>query len=91
MILLFGFHPDEVPPLAELVGALARDTDAGRARRGAVAGDALGVTAEFLLDGAEMDARRHRDFARRHDFSRAAHRLPATRCVLLRGAAQRRR
>ena len=55
MILLFGFHPDEVAPLAELVGELAREMDAGELAVARVAGDALGVTAEFLLDGAEMD------------------------------------
>ena len=86
VILLFGFHPDEVPPLAELVGALARDTDAGELAVARVAGDALGVTAEFLLDGAEMDAAPPATGEDESDFSDAAHRLPpATRCVLLRG------
>ena len=86
VILLFGFHPDEVPPLAELVGALARDMDAGELAVARVAGDALGVTAEFLLDGAEMDAAPPATGEDESDFSDAAHRLPpATRCVLLRG------
>ena len=92
VILLFGYHPDEVPPLAELVGALAQEMDAGELAVARVAGDALGVTAEFLLDGAEMDARAETDETddstgdSEDAFSQNKKRLPpATRCVLLRG------
>ena len=44
------------------------------------------MTAEFLLDGAEMDAAPPATGEEESDFSDAAHRLPpATRCMLLRG------
>jgi hypothetical protein len=81
VILLFGFHPDEVAPLAELVGELAREMDAGELAVARVAGDALGVTAEFLLDGAEMDETDETS----ETPSEASKLPPATRCVLLRG------
>ena len=80
VILVFGFHPDEVAPLADLVGELAQDMevgDPGSLAVARVAGDALGVSAEFLLDGAEME-----------DVDDVDSVLPpAARCVLLRGDA----
>ena len=87
VILLFGFHPDEVHSLAELVGTLAREMDAGELAVARVAGDALGVTAEFLLDGAEMDARAETDTSAGdpEDAEDSFSLPPATRCVLLRG------
>ena len=81
VILLFGFHPDEVAPIADLVGALAQEMEvagAGELAVARVAGDALGVSAEFLLDGEEMD-----DAIAEIDFTLP----PASRVVLLRGDA----
>jgi probable phosphoglycerate mutase len=75
VILLVGFHPVEVPPLADLVGALAQEMDAGELAVARVAGDALGVSAEFLLDGADVAEDETTPFAL----------PPAARCVLLRG------
>jgi probable phosphoglycerate mutase len=55
--------------------------DAGELAVARVAGDALGVTAEFLLDGAEMDETDETS----ETPSEASKLPPATRCVLLRG------
>ena len=85
VILLFGFHPDEVAPLAELVGELAREMNAGELAVARVAGDALGVTAEFLLDGAEMDEPQPPTNDTDETPSETSKLPPATRCVLLRG------
>ena len=73
------------------MGALARDTDAGELAVARVAGDALGVTAEFLLDGAEMDAAPPATGEDESDFSDAAHRLPPRRGACCFAASPRRR